>query len=88
MAKCIECGDEFVPTHVQMTCPECIDMQDDATQEIMDYVDDDVDEIQENEDFANDNDYGDAPEDRYLDSYWEDRNEISDYESDYFGGDF
>lgn len=82
MAKCIECGDEFVPTRVQMTCPECLDMQDDATQEIIDYVDDDVDEIQENEDFAHDDDfYNREMEDQWIDAEYESRTE-------YDGGDY
>lgn len=87
MAKCIYCGEVFVSIGNEI-CMECHDMNDDYPV----YDDEpDVDEIQENEDFAHDDDFYNREndvEDQFLDGSWEDRNEIVDYEGDYFGGDY
>lgn len=87
MSICPECENRFYSPEGNGICFECRDMGCEDPNDNQDYDDyGDVDELQENEDFAHDNelDY----EDRYLDSSYEDRHELGNYEGDYFGGDY
>lgn len=92
MATCIECGNGFLPTKtIQYVCQECIDF--DVTDELAAMVGDDndddmdldyepdVDETQENEDFAHDDDfYNRALEDSWIDSEYEGRTDLGDFD--------
>ncbi len=89
MATCCVCQNHFLITDENAShhiCLECTDMGYDELDDnpMGEPEPGDVDEIQENEDFARDNDYGDGREDQYLDNSWEDAHERDfDYGGEY-----
>ena len=90
MARCSICSEMFVASDYETVCPECVDMGEGANvqDDYADYDDGQPDELQENQDFAHDDDFynREEVEDQYLDGSWEDAHERGcDFD---FGGDY